>query len=400
MSWLTRLKETELIIITGDGKTYKPLWKNSIKNIRFNTEGFDFIGIQGTYVERKEMQGKQYPILLYFQGEDCIDQSNAFELSAQDKRPWKISHPFYGEISVQPLNLTIDNSQYNVSKITGVVWETISQKYPSDEINAIKEIEFKKSELDEETEAVFVDEIETPSPETIDPANDSVLNTGSRYNVLIQSDSDAALLKDKIRTASSAAQGLISDASRYISQAIDLINFPFLIKQNVNQKVDQMLNVFNDFASIFLGSETTEEKQILYESQSTTLLTELSKNLINTDIEEFGNRSSVVLIIESLFNAYNTFLTNLDDLSYDQNKELSLKLDYIINFTLGSLSDVAFNSKQERTHILEKDNNIINLAHRFYGPGDDNIDLFISQNDIALKEYLILKKGRKIVYYV
>jgi len=400
MSWLTKLNDIKLSITTGDGKIYYPLWKNAIKNIEYNTEAFEFVGIPGTYVERKEHKSNQYPILLYFQGESCIDESEAFELSAQDKRAWVISHPFYGEITVQPLNLSIDNSDYNISRITGTVWETIDQKYPDDVINSQKEIDLKKSEIDIESQAVFVDNIETPSPEIIEPANNSILRTGRNYNVLIQTESDATLLKDRIRSASASVQEIISNTTRYISQANDLINFPFLIVQNINQKVDQMINTFNDFTSIFLGDDTDNEKQIMYESQSTMLLSELSHNLINTNINDYDKRSDVIDVISTLSDAYELFLKNLDDLGYVQDKELSKQLDYIINITLSSLYDVAFESKQERNVILDKDNNIIVLAHRYYGTGDDNLNKFIKQNNISLREYLGLQKGREITYFV
>lgn len=400
MSWLNRINNIELEIITGDGKSYKPLWKNAVKNISYNTEAFEFIGINGTYVERSEQKGNQFPILLYFQGEDCIDKTEAFEISSRDKRPWNLIHPYYGELLVQPLELTIDNSEHNISKITGTLWETIEQKYPNDSVNSAKEIEIKKSEIDLESQAVFVDNMETPEPEFVESAKDSISNTGNNYNVLVQSESDAALLKDKIRLASSAAQEVISSTTRYISQANDLINFPFEIEQNINQKVDQMINTFNDFANIFLGDDTNNQRQIAYEAQSTMLLSSLSQNLINTDENDYDTRSSVVSIIKNLSNSYNAFLENLDNLGYVQDKNLSRELDYIINFTLSTLSEIAFNSKQERNYILDKDSNVVVLAHRFYGRGDDNLNLFIKQNDITLNEYIGLKKGRNIVYFV
>ena len=70
MNWQDRLKNIQLIVITGDGKEYRPLWQNAVKNIKFNTEGFDFVGVEGTFVERKKGSGNQYPFVFYFQGDD------------------------------------------------------------------------------------------------------------------------------------------------------------------------------------------------------------------------------------------------------------------------------------------------------------------------------------------
>ena len=399
MSWIDRINNIKLKIVTGDGKEYFPLWKNAIKNVNYNTEGLDFIDIDGTYVAKENIQGRQFPVEFYFQGDNYIDVSDAFEISARDKRPWKLTHPIYDDLLVQPLGLTFDNSSYNISKITGTLWETLGKKYPESSISQFKNIEVRKSAIDEETEKVFVDNIETPSPENIENANNSVLRTGRNYDLLVQIESDAALLKDKIRTASGAAQNLISNATRYIQDAIDLINFPFLIEQSINQKVVRMIDTFNDFASIFLN-EATEEKLIFYESQCTTLLSELSYNLINTGVSDYETRKDVTNVINALSSNYEKFRKDLDDNSFVQDKELAIQLDYIVNFTLDNLTVVAFNSKQERRYLLDKDDNPVNLAHRFYGPGDSNLQLFISQNNIAINEYLQIKKGREIIYYV
>ena len=174
MSWVTRIRDIQLTIVTGDGVEYRPLWKEARKNINFNREAFDFIGIRGTYVERKEVQGTQYPILLYFTGEDCIDVANRFEQSTRDPRPWTIKHPFYDDLTVQPLNLEFDNTQYNVSKITGTLWETITQKYPDDIVNAEKEIISAKQISDITVENTFTDDIETPEPSTIEKATAAI----------------------------------------------------------------------------------------------------------------------------------------------------------------------------------------------------------------------------------
>ena len=102
MSWQERLN-TEFTITTGDGKTFYPDWKVAEKNIEFNSTKYDFINVAGSLVVRKEPQGANYPLVFYFQGENCIDIANEFEESARDKRIWTIEHPFYGVIEGQPI---------------------------------------------------------------------------------------------------------------------------------------------------------------------------------------------------------------------------------------------------------------------------------------------------------
>lgn len=399
MSWITRIKDIELTIITGDGKEYRPLWKEAKKNINFNTEAFDFIDIRGTYIERGQMQGRQFPILLYFTGDNNIDVATEFEISSRDNRPWTIKHPYYDDLTVQPLNLEFDNSLHNVTRINGILWETLTAKYPDDTINPEKEVIIRKQQSDDNIEETFVNNIQTPSAESISTASDSVSIIGSNYETITESSEDISNLKDIIRSASAAAQELISLPDRYIQETISLINFPFSIEQDISQKISAMLNNLDSLISIFLD-DPTDDNKLMYEMQSSIMFTEISRNIMQSDETDYNIRSNVIEVIDIINGSYESFLENMDNNEIDQDKQVSKDLDYIINLALAKLYDIAFEAKQERTFILDKDDNIINLAHRFLGPGDNNIELFINQNSIRQNEYLGLKKGRKINYYV
>lgn len=400
MSWIDRLNNIELEIETGDGKIYKPLWKNARKNINFNTEANDYIGVEGTYIERGKMQGRQFPILLYFQGQDCIEQARQFEISSRDSRPWKIKHTFYDNLLVQPLNLEFDDSDYNVSKVTGTVWETTNIKYPSEQISIIKLVTSQKSISDKTIEDVFVEDIEVPDAKTIQSSTNSILQLDINYGTLVTDSNDVARLKNLVTSASGAAQEIINQPRRYIQQAIALINFPFTIEQSITQKINSLKDTINDFASIFLGNNLTDNNKVLYEQQCSVLFSELSKNVINSKESDYLTRSNVLQTVTTISNSYFNFLEQLDNNEIIQNAQVSRDIDVIINNALARLFDIAFESKQERSYTLDKDDNIINLSHRFYGPGDDNIELFVQQNNIRLDEYLNLKKGRQIIYYV
>ena len=397
MNWIERLENITLTITTGDGKVYNPLWVGAQKNISYNTEGFEFINKPGSYVERKEKKGSQYPLTLYFQGENHIDEANNFLTSAEDKRPWIIKHPFYDELTVQPLGLSVDNSENNITKITGIVWETISEKYPQEKKNLTKEIESTKDNLDTTTSDNFENSIVSISASSIQSSSSSIDQIDTKYQTLILSDSEAADLKNRVRLASSAAQEMISEPTNYINQAIDLINFPFIIAQDITSKFNIFVDVLTEFVDIFLGDDTDSEKQTIYESQATVILSSMASNAA---IATYSNRAEVLNIIDVLDNSYDEFLLNLDTYEHEQNSELSIGLDSIITTTLSSLIDIAFESRQQRTFILDKDNNIVTLAHRFFGSGDDNLDLFMELNQITKNEYLGLRKGREITYYV
>ncbi len=67
---------------------------------------------------------------IYFQGANHLDTAAAFDVSADDPRPWKVNHPFYGRLLVHPIKITQDNSGYNISKLIIPVVETIDEGSP------------------------------------------------------------------------------------------------------------------------------------------------------------------------------------------------------------------------------------------------------------------------------
>jgi hypothetical protein len=148
MSWLDLVKR-DLIITTGDGKKYTPSYLNARRGKDFNVAEFEFSELDGTLVKKSRPKGTRYPLELYFIGADHLDTARAFDISSNDKRPWKLDHPYYGIQFVQPTaTMDFDNSVQNVTKITTVVMETILDDAPRVRLDAIGQVRLKKVDLD------------------------------------------------------------------------------------------------------------------------------------------------------------------------------------------------------------------------------------------------------------
>jgi len=127
MSWLERIN-SEFIIKCGDGREYQPLWMNAVKSYEFNVSEFEFINQRGAKVVREEAKARRFNLTLHFEGENVLDISDNFERSTYDKRPWTITHPMYGQLTVQPLGINFDNTKFNVTTITCTIVETLFGK--------------------------------------------------------------------------------------------------------------------------------------------------------------------------------------------------------------------------------------------------------------------------------
>lgn len=397
MNWLDRINDIELEIITGDGQSFKPLWKEARKNVKYNTEGFDFVGVEGTYVERKKQSGNQFPVLFYFQGEDCIEQARKFEYAARDSRAWTIIHPIYDSILVQPLSLEFDNSVLNISKITGIVWETINWKYPLHELNVKITIVRIKKDIDIRNAEVFENNIDITSPDLTDDALLSCDIIGKSYEILTNVFEKVNILKDLLRSASAAAQNILSLPLYFMQQIQNLINFPFLIKQNIEFKINQVIDNYNDLKDVIVGVNDNNE---LYAAYSFSLLSTICQIAASPEDVDYNTRQDVLNTIDKIIILNNDIINTFDDISYQPDANLSLQLDRIVNTTVANLYDIAWNARQERSFILEKDNNIVNLAYKYFGKGDENLQKFIDVNILTKDELLQINKGRKLIYYV
>lgn len=398
MSWRDRLENTALEITTGDGQVYTPIWLNAIKNLNYNTEGFNFIGVDGTFVSREEQSGDQFPITLFFDGDNCVDEAEAFQISAKDKRPWKLKHPFFNNQLVQPLNLQFDYSDYNVVKITGVLWKTITTKFPEDSEDVSTTIVVRKTDLDTDTIAFVSGTILDPEIGLITPLGRAISGIEQAFNDLAQAANAAKELKDKVRVASGALQNILNDLTAFTTSLIDLINFPFLIAANVRGSIEGFKTALANLIEIFDPND--DQEAIFAEVSLTALNSAASAQFVNPGENDYETRSDVANAEDALTDLYTDSLDYFDENGYIQDIDLAFALDLIVNVSRSNLFEQAFNAKQERSIFTSKDSDPVNLAHSYFGPGDDALDEFIRINNLSLAEHLEIKKGREITYFV
>jgi hypothetical protein len=407
MSWLDLVK-TDLIITTGDGKSYKPKWRNPAKSTEYNITEFDFIETEGTLVKRFKPRGSKYELEIYFDGEDHIDQYKAFEQSAKDSRAWVIEHPLYGQITVQPTGLAFDQTSSNVSKITGTVIETITEENPKTTVSPVDRISSYKDLTGEAFEQSFAPlKIEATEMRVL-TANTSKLYKGGSKLVKLKEQSEEYfnLYNDALTKISDTK----ADATERIRAVQEVINYPSKINDTVSNRIKTFTTQLDDLVSNVNSLLGVSEKKI-FENNSGTILSAMAFTSSIPQDGDYGNRNDVIRVIDSIHAAYELYLETLDDIesdnggstdSYIPDASSLIALNALINYTISNLFDVALNSKQERSILCEEDTNIIILAHRFYGlnPDDSTINQLIAQNNIGINEMLAIRKDRKIIYYV
>tara|TARA_R110001599_G_scaffold134122_2_gene311836 strand:- start:868 stop:2154 length:1287 start_codon:yes stop_codon:yes gene_type:complete len=428
MSWREKVAG-QLTIKCGDGREYSPLYLNASKAVAYNLTQFNFPHINGTFVSRKSAQGQKYPVELYFQGANHLDVAQEFEISARDSRPWTVSHPYYGEIKVHPVALNFDNTEHNVSKVTGTLLETIEKVRPSNSLSMVDAIVEAKVEADEAIAAVY--EAETPTASGLetfignvqaayDQANRYAGQAGAEYNNAMRTARSAVSTTQSVLGAPAA---LLQTAIRTTADSIQFVqSFPADFVANIEDRYTALGSQLSRLTNLLEPGSMSNEEKGQYALQAGTIVTTMTtatvqKTIINAEGEletvpqEFASASEALSSVEFILTNYNNFVEAMDELqsenggspeSFIPNMAAMTAIENSANLTVSNLFSIALNSQQERTLILEADSSAINLTHRFYGMDSEDLNLerFIQTNNLSLNQYLLIDQGTVVIYYV
>lgn len=406
MSWIEQI-DNDLIITTGEGTRFTPSWLNASFSVEYNVAQFEFPGLRGSLVKRGTPIGRKYNLELYFEGENHLETSSRFEIAARDNRPWTLEHPFYGLLIVQPASLNFDNTGYNVSKITGVVTETITEDNPKSIPDPVDAIKLNKELLDETFITTF-----TEQPTAID-INTMAANNQKNYTQgvkIIELPEEAEAYFNAFNAAKTAINTATASPLLAMRAAMTLITYPALFTADVKNRVNQLVGQFNTLHDSLANIFEVSSKQI-FQNHAGTNISAMCLAAATPLDGNYTNNKSVFEIIELILNSYETYLSDLDVLQTPTGFELNsfipdadsiTALNSLVNLTVSNLYNIALGARSERSIITEYDTNIIILTHRFYGldPEDRNIDELIENNNIGLNRLLQIKKGTKIVYYI
>src|ERR1700739_14225 len=406
MSWLDKIK-LDLIITTGDSKEYRPTWVNPKFKAAWQLAEFEFPEKKGTLVNRGEALGRRDDLEIYFQGEDHLDTSDAFLISCNDKRAWTLNHPYYGTLFVQPSELEFDNSAPNLTKITGVVIETIIDSNPVTTIDPINDIAIKKLASDTFFEQTITAKLKPNDVNTLGVVN----KTASKFTIpIIKLPTDFEKFTNAFNKADAAINSAIASPLLAIRYLNNVITLPAMFAVSVESRINSLTSNFNSLTANASGILTQGGKQI-YQDLAGTILSSICVAACNPITGDFPNSRLVLQTIDGIVNSYNAYLRTLDALQtltggiptgFIPDPTALFNLTQMVYITVSNLFAIALNAKSERSIITETDTNIIILTHRLYGldPLDANIDELIAENNLGLSQILIIKKGTKIVYYI
>jgi hypothetical protein len=418
MSWIDRINNSVFKITTGDGKVWAPKWKyNSAKSRDFNHEFFDFVDLENTFVRRKKARSAKYTLTFIFEGENNIEDAQAFEESAKDSRAWRVEHPYYGLIIGQPLSLARNDDFLNTTEVSVEFWETISDEGARSIVSAVDSVSAKAQEFNVQASSSFEAKTEyTPTNQADFKNNFEVFS--ARYNSFLDNNTFS-----QVRALTSACLTSLDNMIAYPAQAMQdinaLISFAPNLVSSFESRVELLGNVFTDILSLvgvnLDGSPSSitpsPATSAYFESVSGAVVSAVCQNAITVQNQEIYTRVDIENSVEIVLDFYNNYLTVLDQLqtpitdiqgSFAMDFESQNTLSSLVAQTVFNLYNLSFGAAQERVVITERNSNLILLTHKYIGldASDENISKFRKMNGIKNKELFSVKKGRKIRYFI
>lgn len=408
MSWVEKI-QSNIRITTGDGRVYEPLYIIGVKETEYNVAEFNFPDIDGTLVNRSTAMGSRYTLDLIFQGENHLDTMLSFEQSNLDNRPWEVFHPIYGDLILQPTSIVYDPTGLNTSKVTCQCIETITEDAPKITVDPKDKIGFDYIVQQEILASNFANNVTLTAKDSV-LISDNTEKLASLGSQAVKSGEQSNNYLLKYNELNNFIRFKFAETSQLATLVSQFIGFPSVFEDSTKNRFQLLKQQFESLQTQ-LDTFSDNVSKLIYELFGNGIVSAMANVSVNSTPDDFQNSNDVLEAIDIILEVYNQYISNIDLLqtdiggatdSYIPNYEMTSGLSNLINYTVSQLLNIAVNSKQERILYLENDSNVIVLAHRFYGltENDSTITQFINQNNIGLNEYLGLKKGRKIIYYV
>lgn len=401
MTWEERVENIKFAIQTGDGKTFFPLWKGGEKEKEFNTSSFGFINVYGTLVDRKKPQSGKFPLVFWFQGADNITQAEEFEASADDPRPWKVTHPFYGLIQGQPISIKRDDSSLNITEITVPFWESIDADYPVTNFAVKDNTRDRHKTVLYALSLAYVTNVKLAS---IDIAkNAQGLQDMSGAMQTLQNGNTYAELQNTLNKGLKAIDSLLDDPLNAIQSVQNFLDLPSVYVQAIEGRIGSYENIY---WRLKYSIKTLADKKY-FEAIGGSVISSMSMTLVTPVKGDYVLVSDVEKATVRLQTVYDDYQATLDTLkvsAYDVNNTYNpdataqSEISSLVVYTLANLYRMSFEAKRERIVYTAQKTNLILLVHRYLGldATDSNISVFVKTNNIKLGELFAIEKGREI----
>jgi hypothetical protein len=404
MPWQDRIEVAAYI--SPSGLRFEFQYENVSMSVEKRTPEFTFPEINGSKMQDLGHNGRKFPFIIYFSGDDYDIVSDAFFAALEETGIGTLEHPIYNTRKVVPTG-TITRADNLVTAANQAVFNITF-------VETIEDITFPSSELNQETDI----------KNSLDGLN---FNTSAQYagSIVPESVAENVLLQVDLFEKKTLIENILNN----ITQLNDNINNAFnTISESFN---DNLINLLIDPGGVSSQFITLINTPANVTTSATSFIEGYGNSIgiiIDGIIDTPGKFYNSFLSIVGLFGALNFSMTNAEflfrpdainatNLIIELQENIIIWMDEkIVEFeisdtgetydsmmelyskTIAYLIQLSFDLPKEIIFTLQEERNLIELVAELYGD-IDKIDFFIETNNLTADEMEILPMGKVVVYY-
>ena len=432
MEWEKRITEAKYTSPSGKELTF--LFGSVSKETDLKTGLFTFPDKDGAHVQHQGAGATSFPLACIFNGSDCMEQADSFEAMLFERGVGELQHPVYGVHKVVPHG-KIKRVDDLLSGLNESVVEVTFVKIIADDI--IPKLEaVVAAEIEEKYEAfadaACEDFARGIAADTIDDElrEKSILNLQTeqiknKMEALVNSNAGSygtflttiAELKNSVTMLFDKGSNTINNGLNTARFTLNLMRYPSRVLINVAEKIKGY--------SALIGALISQFKNDPFGNRNVTNAVMTSRLSLGAAVASIaagvalqvaessaqkdeatvhvsrGEAVSAAGTIINLFEAVKEFDdTKVKTNSFvDTNSNMYFLLSDLVYKSVLLIINSSFALPMQRTIVLDRDRQLIELSAELYG-SVDYADELVFENRFTADEIILLPMGREITYYV
>jgi hypothetical protein len=402
---ISRLKNGQTETRSFDVKTLPAF----TKEVEWNYTEYPFVNVNGVLGKKRKLLKREFEMDFYFVGDKNIETATEFEDWAMSEMPWTIIHPYYDTILCNVVKLKFDNTLLNATRISGTAIETIDENT----IGFVSKDPYKFIKIKSEQIASVIENKIKDIDITVNDKDVLIADARTRFDTMskvISSLEDATEYNNMFNEYITLLNDVTAGPILAMQALNTFITMPYVFVISVKEKMNVFLTEFDNLRRT-ISSLTNRSQKRVWEIKSVAEFQAMCLSSMNPLLTDYIKAVDALNVINQIKTAKAQFDADISAIQspngsnpdfYVPNYEMISAVDKIVSTTISNLYVIALSGKREFIQVLEKDSNVVLLAHRFYGPDaqDLNMKKLIDTNNLNYKQIALgIKKGTEIAYY-
>lgn len=420
MTWQDRIQPS-IVMTSPRGSVFDAKWIGNERTIEKRLGVFNFPNVSGTAAQDLGVTGTQYPLTIYFDGQDNDLIATLFMEACKETGLWEIVHPTKGTLNLQLVSVSESIESVKSGNMTKFVteWlETIAGEVSVSTAQLAAQIATQSAQVSSVSSEQFSANAvqDTVSQKSaIERAVNSAVgiitsNLKSIYETVPEINSQITSIVTGIQDT--IGQATI-DTLALAGQIETLVTFPVVATTDVLERLSTYGKLILDAIGLSPSGTSVEDKntvsvqELVLTSAIVALAQSASTGSLQTRSQAVESAVGIIEQLDAITNTLdatqqNFIVKDIDAQYFSQSVSYSDALT-ITSQAVGFLLLSAFELAIEKIITLQTPKAPIIVTIEEYGSlgiDDVNLNLFLESNNLKGNENLILQAGRQVVVYV